>query len=161
MDKTGCNTSQKKDGHNAGERKIVGVDNVPRSECNSSNHYFTPLPITAATGEVIMCVVIFQSKQKEVHVHWQSGIDVRVQPENDEMGNIFFDEATTNHGPRKYLPGGPTCIYNSKTIPHAKYVSESGGITADILVAVLTILDELDVFPRDSRLCLSTAIHQG
>ena len=30
IDKTGCNTSQKKDGHNASERKIVGVDNVPR-----------------------------------------------------------------------------------------------------------------------------------
>ena len=55
-----------------------------------------------------MCVVIFQSKQKEVPVSWQSGIDVRVQPEKDEMGNIVFDKATTNHGPGKYLPGGPT-----------------------------------------------------
>ena len=34
----------------------------------------------------------------------------------------------------------------------AKYVSESGGITADILVAVLTVLDELDAFPRDIRI---------
>ena len=80
MDKTGCNTSQKKDGHNAGKRKIVAVDNVPRSECNSSDHRFTLLPITAATGEVIMCVVIFQSKQKEVPERWQLGVDVRVQP---------------------------------------------------------------------------------
>ena len=31
MDETGCNTSQKKDGNTAGKRKIVGVDNVPRS----------------------------------------------------------------------------------------------------------------------------------
>ena len=30
------------------------------------------------------------------------------------------------------------------------YVSESGSITADILVCGLTILDELDVFPRGS-----------
>ena len=73
-----------------------------------------------------------------------------MQPENDEMGNKVFDESTTNHGPGKYLPGGPTCIYNGKKIPCATYVSESGGITADILVAVLTVLDELDVFPRDS-----------
>ena len=82
MDETGCNTSQKKDGHNAGERKIVGVDNVPRSECNSSDHRLNLLSITEATGEVIMYVVIFQSKQKEVPVRWQSGIDVQVQPES-------------------------------------------------------------------------------
>ena len=31
MDETGCNTLQKKDGHNSGKRKIVGVDNFPRS----------------------------------------------------------------------------------------------------------------------------------
>ena len=87
-----------------------------------------------------------------------------MQPEKDEMGNIVFDKATTNHGPGKYLPGGPTCIYNGKMIPCATYVSESSGITADIIVAVLTVLDELDVFPRELGLlclCLSTAIHQG
>ena len=68
------------------------------------------------------------------------------------MGNIVFDKATTNHGSGKYLPGGPACIYNRKTIPCATYVSESGVITADILVSVLTVLDELDVFPCDSRI---------
>ena len=72
MDETGCNTPQKKDGHNAVERKIVGVDNVPRSEYNGSDHCFNLPPITAATGEVILCVKIFQSKKKEVPVRWQS-----------------------------------------------------------------------------------------
>ena len=91
----------KKDIHNAGKRKIVGVDNVRRSECNRSDHNFNPPPITAATGEVIICVVIFQSKQKDVPVLWQSGIDVGVQPEKDEMGNIVFDKATTKHEPGK------------------------------------------------------------
>ena len=97
-----------------------------------------------------MCVVVFQSKQKEVPVRWQSGIDVRVQPEKDEMGNIIFDEATTNHRPGKYLPGGPTCIYNGKKIPCATYIIESSGIRAYIIVSLLTVLDELYVFPRDS-----------
>ena len=99
-----------------------------------------------------MCVVIFQSKQKEVPVRWKLGIDVQVQPKNDEMVNLVFDEATTNHEPGKYLPGGTTCIYNSKAMPCATYVSESGGITAYILVAVLTVLDELDAFPCDIRI---------
>ena len=141
MDETGCNTSQKKGGHNTGETKIVGVDNVPRLQLNISDHRFTLLPIMAATGEVIMCVVIFQSKQKEVPVCCQLGIDVRVQPEKGEMGNVVLDKATTNHGPGKYLPGGPTCIYNGKMIPCATYVSESGRITAVILVDILNVLD--------------------
>ena len=76
MDKAGCNTSKNKYGQNADKRKIVGVDNVPRSECNSSDHRFTLPPLTASRGEVITCVVILQSKQKEVPVCWQSGIDV-------------------------------------------------------------------------------------
>ena len=101
MDETGYNTLQKKDGHNAGKINIVGVDNVSRSECNSSDHCFTLLPITAATIKLFMCVVIFQSQQKEVPVRWQLGINVRVQPEKYEMRNIVFDEATTNHGPGK------------------------------------------------------------
>ena len=54
IDKTGCNNSKKKDGHNAGGKKIVGVDNVPRSECKSSYHRFTLLPITEAIGELII-----------------------------------------------------------------------------------------------------------
>ena len=69
-----------------------------------------------------------------------------MQPEKYEMRNIVFDEATTNHGPGKYFPGGRTCIYNGKMISSATYVSESGGITADILIDVLTVLDELYVF---------------
>ena len=85
-------------------------------------------------------------------MRWQLVIDVRVQPEKDEMGNIVVDEATTNHGPGKYLPRGPTCIYKGRTIPCATYVSESGGITVDIIVAVITVLDKLGVFPRDSRI---------
>ena len=82
-----------------------------------------------------------------------------MQPEMDEMGNIVFDEDTKNHGPRIYLPGGITCIYKGKTIPSATYVSESGGITVDIFVAVRTILDELDVFPRDSGIYLFMLIN--
>ena len=85
-------------------------------------------------------------------MRWKLGIDVQLQPEKDEMGNVVFGKATTNHGPGKYLPRGTTCIYNGKTIPCEIYVSESGVITADIIVAVLTVLDELDVFPRDSRI---------
>ena len=86
-------------------------------------------------------------------------IDVLGQPEKDEMGNIVFDITTTNHGPGKYIPGGPTCIYNSKTTPCSTYVSERGRITADILVAVLTVLGELDVFPRDSGITLFMLIN--
>ena len=83
------------------QKKIVGVDNIPRSEYNSVDHRFTILPIPEATGEVIMYIVIFQSKEKEVPVRWKSGIDVQVQPEKYEMGNLLFDKSSTNYGPGK------------------------------------------------------------
>ena len=82
-----------------------------------------------------------------------------MQLEKYEIGNIIFDKATTNHGPGKYLTEGPNCICNGKKIPCATYVSESIRITADIIVAVLTVLDELDVFPRDIGITLFMLIN--
>ena len=150
MDETGCNALQNKDGLNASENKIVGVGNVPRTESNRADHRRTLLPMTSATGEAIMCVATFQSEQKAVPARWQSGIDVRVQPENDEMGETVMDETTTNHGAGKHLPGGPACACDDKMMPRATRVSESEGTTAGVLVDVLAVLDKLDAFPRDS-----------
>ena len=46
--------------------------------------------------------------------------------------------------------GLPAYLEGKDTVCNVTYVSESGGITADILVHGITILDELDVFPRGS-----------
>ena len=87
---------------------------------------------------------------------WKTGIDVRVKvstiTKQDDMGEdfVFVDESNLgNYGPGNYFPNGPTCEHNGKTIPCATFVSESGGITAEILVSILQILDGLQVFSRD------------
>jgi hypothetical protein len=45
-DETGCNTSQKKDGHIAGTKYVVGRGQVPKTQCATTDHRFTLLPIT-------------------------------------------------------------------------------------------------------------------
>jgi hypothetical protein len=145
-DETGCNTSQKKDGHEGGRKYVVGLGQVPKMSCVTTDHRFTLLPITSASGLPVMCIVIFQGKNENVPASWQSGINISIRPVRDDAGNIKQDES--NFGAGKYFPGGPTCTYLGKEIPCATYITESGGINSDILVDVLRTLDELDVFPR-------------
>jgi hypothetical protein len=145
-DETGCNTSQKKDGHEAGTKYVVARGQTPRMQASTTDHRFTLLPITSASGEPVICVVIFQGKSKEIPADWVSGIDTRVEPVRGEDGEIRTDGI--NYGPGKYFPNGPTCTYRGKTIPCATYITESGGISGEILVSILRTLDDLDVFPR-------------
>ena len=53
-----------------------------------------------------------------------------------------------NIGPGKFHPGGPKCMHNGKEVECLVYASESGGITGDILVDILTYFDSIDLFPQ-------------
>jgi hypothetical protein len=145
-DETGCNTSQQKDGHEGGRKYLCGKDQVPKTSCVTSDHRFTLLPITTASGEPVVCVVIFQGSSKDVPGSWASGIDIQLEPTRGENGKIRTDES--NFGKGKYFPNGPTCSFRGKEIPTLTYITESGGVNGDILVSVLQTLDALDVFPR-------------
>ena len=70
-----------------------------------------------------------------------------MEPILDENNEIALDERNF-HGLGKVMPGGPTCHYNN-TIPCRVYVSESGGITAKILIDLLKTMDGLNIFPCD------------
>lgn len=128
---------------------------MPRKSVNARDHRFTLLPITAANGVAVIYVVIFRSKEEKTQEIWKTGIDVRVSPktilrtdcEGKEV-EVVDECDLENYGPGKYFPGGPCCQHNGKKIPCASFVSESGGITADILVKVLKIMDDLNLFPR-------------
>ncbi len=50
-----------------------------------------------------------------------------------------------NFGEGKYYPGGPTCKYNGKVVDCLVFTSESGGITGEILVEILTYFDSIDL----------------
>ena len=51
-----------------------------------------------------------------------------------------------NFGEGKYYPGGPKCKYYDKIIDCLTFVSESGGITGEILVKVVQHFDHIDLF---------------
>jgi hypothetical protein len=148
-DEPGCNTSQKKDGHQAGTKFIIQCGTIPKISCSTTDHRFTVLPITSASGHAVICVVIFQGKSSDIPSHWVSSIDTRVEPVRGSDGSIKID-GECNFGEGKYFPGGLTCTYWEKTIPCMTYITKPGGVSGDILVNILQTLDDLDVFPKVS-----------
>ena len=52
-----------------------------------------------------------------------------------------------NFGEGKFYSGGLTCTYNGKTNDCLLYIIESGGITGDILVDIMTYFNQIDLFP--------------
>mmetsp|Transcript_22691 Transcript_22691/g.49122 ORF Transcript_22691/g.49122 Transcript_22691/m.49122 type:complete len:250 (+) Transcript_22691:734-1483(+) len=76
--------------------------------CSDSNHRFTCLPSTSASGEVVCCVIIFQRKTGEVPLDWRMGIDASVNPIRNGKGEITVSH---NVGTGKFHPGGPKCNY--------------------------------------------------
>jgi hypothetical protein len=147
-DETGCNTSQKTDGHAAGTKYLVGSGQVPRTACSTTNPRFTVLPFTSGSGKPVLLVVMFHGKGEKVPADWKQGIDITITPERDNQEEPQIRIDKSNFGPGRYFPGGPSCTYNRKEIPMMAYMSESGGITAAILVNILATLDKQDDFPR-------------
>jgi len=143
-DETGCNTSQKKDEHVGGTKLIVENGTVPQVMSLDTDHKFTLLPFTSASGEAVCCVVIFQSKTSSVPMQWWMGIDASVTPIRGSNGEVDVEQ---NIGEGRFHPGGPKCKYNGKEVDCLAYTTESGGITGDILVEILTYFDEIDLFP--------------
>ena len=91
-----------------------------------------------------MCVLIFEGEGNPSDL-LVSGIDITIQPEMDEKGEIKVSDI--NFGKGKYFPGGPTCNFNGKTIDCQVYMSRSGGITAEILVSILKSIDDSGILP--------------
>ena len=69
VDETGKNTNMKTDGGVGGRRLIVPADAIGNNSGylgSTSDIHFTVLCFTCATGEAVMCAVIFKSKKKYV-----------------------------------------------------------------------------------------------
>jgi len=77
---------------------------------------------------------------------WRTGIDHSVSPVLTADGKEI--DFSLNFGEGKYYPGGPKCSYNGKIVDCLTYVSESGGISGDILVEILTYFDQIRLFPH-------------
>ena len=144
-DESGFNTSQQKDGNVGGTKFVVECATVPQSTSAHTDHRFTMLPFTSASGEAVCCVMIFQSDTEQVPQLWRTGLDHGPGLVRKEDGSIDIED---NLGEGKSYPGGPKCFYNGKTVQCLTYASKSGGISGLILVQILSEFDKIDLFPR-------------
>ena len=139
-DESGFSTAQKKDRH-VGGQLYMERGTVTQMIASTTDHKFTLLPFTSASGEAVCCVVIFQGKQSEVQATWRAGVDLTVTSSLTADGNNI--DMDINFGEGKYYPGGPTCKYNGKVVDCFTFISESGGITGDIWLKSLPTLVKL------------------
>ena len=144
VDEVGSNTSQAKDGNVGGQLYLCTVDGRPQQRAATKDAHFTVLGFTAASGEPVMCAVIFAAKA--FRDEWRTGFD----PLADWIGGA--DDVAGNCGDGKQYPFGPVCRFNGKTIPCYCCCSESGSINGEILTGMLKYLDELEVFDRSTGL---------
>ena len=64
-DKTGCNTSMKKDGNIGGTKYLVKKGSTLQHMALTNDHRFTVLPFTSRNGEAVVCVVIVKCSEAQ------------------------------------------------------------------------------------------------
>ncbi len=144
-DKTRCNSSMKKDGHVAGTKYITAQGTQAQLMTSTSEGRFTVLPFIFTNGQLVCCVVIFQSNFPEPKMEWGKGIDITVDLVRQSDGKIYI---IASCGPGKHYHGGPQCTFNNKTIVCFTFCSKSGRITTttEILIKVLEYLIKIMSF---------------
>ena len=96
---------------------------------------------TCATGEPLMCALIFSGK--ELEDEWVLGHDPFVEWFGGDNGTM-----EENTGKGKTYPQGPACELNGVNIPCFCCCSESGGIMAELLVEMLRVIDKTNALDR-------------
>ena len=74
------------------------------------------LPITATTGEDVVCAVIYLDIWDYVPLDLQTGMDPNVKPVSKTGTYIAMDDKNIN-GNIKFMLGGSTYTYNGKKFP--------------------------------------------
>ncbi len=82
---SGFNTSQKKDGHVGGQKFVIERGATPQIMASTTDHKFTLLPFTSASGEAVCCCIVFQGKG-DVPATWRTVVDLTVTPISTEDG---------------------------------------------------------------------------
>ena len=70
-----------------------------------------------------------------------------VNPIQDNDGEI---DTAQNIGLGSSRPGGQTCLYNGKVVDCLAYANDSGGISSEFLIEMMTYFDKIDLFPQVS-----------
>jgi len=142
VDEVGCNTSQKNDGHNGGQKFLVKDTERALIRSSFADCHFTVLGFTNGRGDPVCCVIILACTELTAKCI------MGVQPWADVVGDPMVDIEANSHGIDKFYPYGPTCVVGGKSVESYVTCSESGSITSDVLTNILKYLDQKLQFDR-------------
>jgi hypothetical protein len=100
------------------------------------------MEFTAASGDPVMCMIIFTAKVFKDE--WRTGVDPFVEwiaEPNYLLKTVVIE---------RVYPFGPSCFFKGKHIPCFCCHSESGSITGHLLTEMLKCIDSLQVFDREN-----------
>jgi hypothetical protein len=141
VNEVGNNTNMKEDGHIGGERLLQARGQTAEVTAVTSNAHFAMFGFTAGTGEPVICAMIFAAG--EMTQELQLGVDIWAPLVEGD------DSLRGNYCPGKQYPGAPTCKFRGKVVPPFICCrSPKGGITSELLRAMLEHMDSLNLFPR-------------
>ena len=147
MDEVGGDLNMLNDGHSGGAKYLARKGDTPKINSTKKKKKFTVLGLTTLNGTPLMCVVIFEGKERNVFV--ESGIDP-FHPLYDsfegDVASSNFGTFEDNYGPGKLFPGGPVCTFEGTSIPTMVRYSERGSITNEILTDILRTIDKTKIY---------------
>jgi hypothetical protein len=105
------------------------------------------LGFTAASGEPVLCVIIFTSENVDgIPSSWIAGLDItKLTPGLEALED---DEFLREIGEGQVACGGPVCTFRGKRVECLVQASPHGGITGPILTNCLKYMDERELFSR-------------
>jgi hypothetical protein len=132
VDEVGSNTST--DGHVGGEEFLYEAYGRPQIKAATKDSHFMVLGFTSATGEPIMCAIIFAAQP--MCETWIMGFNASATwiGEDDDI-------RSNTAGLDKQYPQGAVRHVNGKTVPTFCCCSENGSITSEILVDMLCVIN--------------------
>ena len=107
-DEVGTDISQKDDGNVGGQKFVSKKGSRANIKSSHKDGRFTLIGLTAATGDPVMCIMIFSAE--ELMFEQRMGSDIRVPFDNTKT-------VRENSGPGKRFPGGPTCMFRGVSVP--------------------------------------------
>ena len=136
-DKVGTEMSMKDDGHIDVTKYVTAKGTRANIKISHNNGRLTVIGLTAASGDAIMCIIIFATE--ELTFTQGMGYDIRA-PYNDSKS------ITENSGSGKAFSGAPTCFFLGKKISALIAMSPKGSIT--LKKRAFEKLDELQIYER-------------
>ena len=136
MDEVGGDLNMMNDGFIGGKKFLTRKGDVAKMNATKKSRRFTLLGVTNLLGDPIMCVIIFEGKDRNILM--ESGIDP-MHPLYDNFDGDCFDPENNysffldNFGKEKLFPGEPECEFEGKSVPTMIRYSEKGSITGEIL----------------------------